>query len=203
MNKFYFYLVACIFFTFCTTDRRRDATSVGEGGWAGEGWAGPPIIRKDGKTPRDTRPRDWYYMKWMGRASDTAIKSRDQNRMKNSCGENTKKEAALDVLNKLYGPTISQSLEIFDLDQYKIDGFQFNEKRGIVYFDQPSGKLTTLSLTGTIAQRVGLGIYDCLSMGPGTVRSDPQKENWEYCECSIYAKYEGGRDAYIAKAKSL
>ena len=33
--------------------------------------------------------------------------------------------------------------------------------------------------------------------------SDAMKENWEACECVIYAKYDGGRDALVAKAKAI
>jgi hypothetical protein len=161
-------------------DYRKDATSVGEGGWAGEGWGGAPEQRADGKTPRDTLPRDWYYMKYPARASDKAIAKKDQMMMKSTCREAARMQGAADVVRKMIGETLESASGVSD--------------------GQSTGQVIVSQATGVIK---GVGVYECLSMGPGTIRNDAMKENWESCECVIYAKYDGGRDALVAKARSL
>lgn len=169
------FLISC-----AAGDARKDATSVGEGGWAGEGWGGPPEQRADGKTPRDTKPRDWYYMKYPARASDKAIKAKDQMMMKSTCREAARLQGAADVVRKMIGETLETASGVSD-----------GQSTGQVIVSQTSGLVK------------GVGVYECLSMGPGTVRSDPLKENWEGCECVIYAKYDGGRDALIGTAVKI
>lgn len=161
-------------------DYRKDATSVGEGGWAGEGWGGAPEQRSDGKTPRDTLPRDWYYMKYSARASDKSIAKKDQMMMKSTCREAARMQGAADVVRKMVGETLESASGVSD--------------------GQSTGQTIVSQASGLIK---GVGVYECLSMGPGTLRTDAMKENWESCECVIYAKYDGGRDALVAKAKSL
>jgi hypothetical protein len=163
-----------------TNDARKDATSVGEGGWAGEGWGGPPEQRGDGKTPRDTKPRDWYYMKYPARASDKAVAKKDQMMMKSTCREAARLQGAADVVRKMIGETLESASGVSD-----------GQSTGQVIVSQSSGVIQ------------GVGVYECLSMGTGTIRSDAMKENWESCECVIYAKYDGGRDALVAKAKAV
>lgn len=59
-------LATMIFAACSSTDTgQKDATTVGDGGWTFEGWGGPPEQRNDGKTPRDTSPKDWYYIKFL------------------------------------------------------------------------------------------------------------------------------------------
>jgi len=161
-------------------DYRKDATSVGEGGWAGEGWGGVPEQRADGKTPRDTLPRDWYYMKYSARASDKSIAKKDQMMMKSTCREAARMQGAADVVRKMVGETLESASGVSD--------------------GQSTGQTIVSQASGLIK---GVGVYECLSMGSGTLRTDAMKENWESCECVIYAKYDGGRDALVAKAKSL
>ena len=161
-------------------DFRKNATTVGEGGWAGEGWGGPPEQRSDGKTPRDISPRDWYYMKYPARASDKAIAKKDQMMMKSTCREAARLQGAADVVRKMVGETLESASGVSD--------------------GQSTGQVIVSQTNGLIQ---GVGVYECLSMGNGTLRTDAMKENWESCECVIYAKYEGGRDALVAKARSL
>ncbi|MBW9230815.1 lipoprotein LipL21, partial [Leptospira interrogans] len=39
--------------------------------------------------------------------------------------------------------------------------------------------------------------------GSGSDPKDVSKDNWEECQCVIYAKFPGGKDALVAKAQEV
>lgn len=161
-------------------DGRRDATSVGDGGWAGEGWGGAPEQRNDGKTPRDTKPKDWYYSKNRARASEKAINAKSQTMMYSTCKEAARVQGAADVIRKMVGETIEGASGVSD--------------------GQSTGQTLVSQLQGNVK---GVGVYECKALGAGSDPRDTSKDNWEECECVIYTKYEGGRDALIGKATAI
>ncbi len=182
MKKLTFLLAAAVLVASCASAEtgQRDATSVGDGGWAGEGWGGPPEQRADRKTPRDTMPRDWYYMKYRARASEKAVARKSQAMMNSTCKEAARVQGAADVIRKMVGETIEGASGVSD--------------------GESTGQVLVSQLQGTVK---GVGVYECRAMGEGSDRSDVSKDNWTECECIIYTKYNGGRDALIGAAQSV
>ena len=161
-------------------DARRDVTTTGPDGWIVEGWGGPPEQRSDGKTPKNTTPKEWFYMKFFARASDKAIKQKSPGMMMSTCREAARLQGASDVVKKMVGETLESASGVSD-----------GQSTGLVIVSQSSG----------IVQ--GVGVYDCKANGPGNVSGDASKENWEECICVIHARYEGGRDAMVGRAKAI
>ena len=156
---------------------QKDATTVGTGGWSFEGWGGPPDQRSDGKTPKDTKPKDWYYMKFPARASAKAVSRKSQAMMQSTCKEGARLQGASDVIKKMIGETIESASGVSD-----------GETTANVIVSESSGLVK------------GVGVYECKATGPGSDPSDVTKDNWEECQCVIYAKYKGGRDALVGEA---
>lgn len=159
---------------------QKDATTVGDGGWAGEGWGGPPEQRSDGKSPKDTKPRDWYYMKYRAAASEKAIASKKAAMMQSTCKEAARVQGAADVIRKMVGETIEGASGVSD--------------------GQSTGQVLVSQLNGNVR---GVGVYECKAIGPGSDPRDVSKDNWEQCECVIYTKYDGGRESLIGKAQAV
>lgn len=157
-----------------------NATSVGDGGWAMEGWGGPPEHRGDKKTPRDTEPKDWYYMKYPARASQKAVARKSRAMMQSTCEEAARLQGAADVVRKMVGETVQSASGVSD-----------GEATASVIVSQSTGLVR------------GVGKYECKATGNGTDPNDIKTENWEECECVIYAKYKGGKDALVAEAQKV
>lgn len=170
------FMIACS----STDTGQRDATTTGDGGWIFEGWGGPPEVRADKKTPKDTAPKDWYYMKYPARASAKAVAKKSQAMMQSTCREAARLQGANDVVKKLVGESLEGASGVSD-----------GESTGSVIVSQSAGVVK------------GVGAYDCKAAGPGSDPKDVSKDNWEECQCVIYAKFEGGRDALVAKAKAI
>ena len=183
MKKMIFLLAVLAFLASCAGGAnvgQKDATTVGDGGWAGEGWGGPPEQRADRKTPKDTTPRDWYYMKYRSRASDKAINAKSQAMMQSTCKEASRVQGAADVIRKMVGETIEGASGVSD--------------------GQSTGQVLVSQLQGTVK---GVGVYECRAIGEGSDPKDVSKDNWMECECVIYTKYKGGRDALVGEATKV
>ena len=159
---------------------RRDATTTGTGGWIFEGWGGPPVQSNDGKTPKDTTPKDWYYMKFGARASAKAVAKKSQMMMLTTCREAARVQGANAVIQKMVGETLESASGVSD-----------GESIGQVIISETKGLVK------------GVGAYDCKAVGPGSDPKDESKDNWEECMCVIYAKFPGGQDALVATAKKV
>jgi len=159
---------------------QRDATTTGTGGWIFEGWGGPPEQRSDGKTPKDTSPKEWFYMKYPARASQKAVARKSQMMMQSTCREAARLQGASDVVKKMVGETLESASGVSD-----------GESTGNVIVSQSAGIVR------------GVGAYDCKAYGAGSDPKDVSKDNWEECMCVIWARFPGGRDALITKAKGV
>ncbi|EPG65372.1 lipoprotein LipL21 [Leptospira wolffii] len=173
--------IFAILATYCgTNNAQKDATSVGDGGWSFEGWGGPPEQRNDGKTPKDTNPKDYYYMKFSSRASTKAVAKKSPAMMQSTCREASRLQGASDVVKKMVGETVESASGVSD-----------GEATASVIVSQSAGVVK------------GVGVYECKASGAGSDPSDVSKDNWEECQCVIYAKFPGGRDALVAKAQEV
>ena len=182
MKKQIFILLFLVFVINCSSIDlgQKDATTVGTGGWSFEGWGGPPEQRRDGKTPKDTKPRDWYYSKFSARASQKAVSRKSQSMMQSTCREAARLQGAADVVKKMVGETLETASGVSD-----------GESTGNVIVSESAGLVK------------GVGVYECKAIGPGSDPLDVTKDNWEECQCVIYSKYKGGRDALIGEAKKV
>lgn len=182
MKKLIFLLAAVVLVASCssTNNGQKDATSVGDGGWAGEGWGGPPEQRADGKTPKDTTPRDWYYMKYRSRASEKAVAKKSPAMMNSTCKEASRVQGAADIIRKMVGESIEGASGVSD--------------------GESTGQVLVSQLQGTVK---GVGVYECRAIGEGSDPKDVSKDNWTECECIIYTKYNGGRDALVGSAQAV
>ncbi|TGK12559.1 lipoprotein LipL21 [Leptospira fluminis] len=173
--------LAAVLFSYCGPNTaQKDATSVGDGGWSFEGWGGPPEQRNDGKTPKDTNPKDYYYMKFSSRASAKAVAKKSPAMMQSTCREASRLQGASDVVKKMVGETVESASGVSD-----------GEATANVIVSQSAGIVK------------GVGVYECKATGPGSDPKDVSKDNWEECQCVIYAKFPGGRDALVAKAQEV
>lgn len=170
--------------TYCGANTaQKDATSVGDGGWSFEGWGGPPEQRNDGKTPRDTNPKDYYYMKFASRASAKAIAKKNPVMVQSTCRESARLQGTSEVIRKMLG------------ECHNAGFFTCNESNhGITTDCNPF-------ISASLAK--GVGIYECKATGPGSDPNDVSKDNWEECQCVIYAKFPGGRNALVAKVQEI
>ncbi len=175
-----FVLLAVIVGCSSTNTGQRDATTTGTGGWIFEGWGGPPEQRADGKTPKDTSPRDWFYMKYPARASEKAVAKKSQAMMQSTCREAARLQGAMDTVKKMVGESLEGASGVSD-----------GESTGSVIVSQSAGVVK------------GVGAYDCKATGPGSDPKDVSKDNWEECQCVIWAKFPGGKDALVTKAKEI
>ena len=157
---------------------RRDHSTTGDTGWIFEGWGGPPEVRSDGKTPAHTSPKDWYYMKFSARASEKAIAKKSQAMMQSTCREAARLQGASDVIKKMIGETLESASGVSD-----------GQSTGSAIISQSKGLVK------------GVSAYDCKAIGPKTVKK--KFDDWVECQCVISAKFEGGRDSLITKAKAI
>ncbi|AYV55968.1 lipoprotein LipL21 [Leptospira kmetyi] len=182
INRLIALSVATMIFAACssTDTGQKDATTVGDGGWTFEGWGGAPEQRNDGKTPRDTSPKDWYYIKFSSRASAKAVAKKSQAMMQSTCREASRLQGASDVVKKMVGETVEAASGVSD-----------GEATASVIVSQSQGVVK------------GVGVYECKATGSGSDPKDVSKDNWEECQCVIYAKFPGGKDALVAKAQEV
>ena len=169
-----------LFFSCAGNDGRRDATTTGDDGWIFEGWGGPPEVRRDGKTPKDTKPADWYYMKFSARASAKAVARKSQAMMQTTCREAARLQVANETIHKMVGEILESASGVSD-----------GESTGQVIVSETKGRVK------------GVGVYDCKPMGGKVVVRGKDTWSWEECQCVGYGKFPGGRDALVAHAQEI
>jgi hypothetical protein len=147
------------------------AVTVGKGGKQFEGWAGPP------ESP-DSRPFDYFYMKYPGRASAKAIEKKSGAMMQSTCVDAATLQAKGDLIGKMIGESIEGASGVSD-----------GESTGKVVVREFEGKLQ------------GVNTKECRP----TAIAKPEIPGSEYleCECVIFVRIDGGRDSILARAKEL
>ena len=165
---------------------RRDATTVGAEGWVFEGWACAPdsANARLGQSPsdycKDSRKKDYLYLKFTARASDRAIQANSIAMKQSTCRRAARDLVAGDGLSKVLGDYLEQA-----------SGVQDGQSTGQTIVTQTRGKIS------------GIGLYDCCSLSPTTGRcANPRKnepETWGECQCVGYFRYPGGKKAFEAK----
>ena len=182
-----------LFFSCSTTQDaglRRDATTVGAGGWVFEGWACAPDQTKArlGQSPADyckeASKKDYLYLKFLARASDKAIQVDSIAMKQSTCRRAARDLVAGDGLSKVIGDYVEQASGVQD--------------------GQSTGQTIVAQSRGIIS---GVGLYDCCSLNAKTGRCADYKRNeaetWEECQCVGYFRYPGGKRAFEAKVEAV
>ncbi|EMO71237.1 hypothetical protein LEP1GSC120_2035 [Leptospira santarosai str. 200702252] len=100
--------------------------------------------------------------------------------MQSTCREASRLQGAADVVKKMVGETVEAASGVSD-----------GEATASVIVSQSQGVVK------------GVGVYECKATGSGSDPKDVSKDNWEECQCVIYAKFPGGKDALVAKAQEV
>lgn len=141
-----------------------------KGGQEFEGWAGPPHNPEEG-------PKEYFYMKYAGRASDKARKKKSGAMMQGTCTDAAELGAKGDIIQKLAYETVNGASGMSDAES--------------------TGKVVVREFA---AYNSGMNRLKCKPIA----KADPNipMSEWNECICVMYVKIEGGPDAVIAKAKA-
>lgn len=125
-----------------------------------------------------TKPFDHFYMKHTARASVKAVEKKSGAMMQSTCTEAATLQGKGNLMRKMIGETLQGASGVSD-----------GESTGMVLVSEFSGKIK------------GVSTKAC----KGLAQPDPQVPYSEYkeCECIIFTKIEGGKDAIIARAKEV
>ncbi|MCB1156318.1 MAG: lipoprotein LipL21 [Leptospiraceae bacterium] len=135
-----------------------------------EGWAGPPEDPTGG-------PKEFFYMKYTGRASEKALSKKSGAMMETTCRDAAELNAKGDIIQKLAHETVTGASGVSD--------------------GESTGKVVVREFA---AQTSGMNTMQCEPLS----KPDPNIANseWKECRCVMYVRIEGGRDAVLAKAKA-
>lgn len=124
------------------------------------------------------RPFEFYYMKSVGKASPKAMEKRSGAMMQSTCTDAATTKVKGDLIGKLVGESIQGASGVSD-----------GESTGAVVVREFQGKLQ------------GVNVKECKAL----YKDDPEipYSGWKECECVVFIKVPGGRDAVIAKAQEL
>lgn len=123
------------------------------------------------------KPFDFYYMKSVGRASQKAMDKRSGAMMQKTCTDAATTTVKGDLIGKLVGESIQGASGVSD--------------------GESTGQVVVREFMGTLQ---GVNVKECKALYP----DDPQVpySGWKECECVVFVKIPGGRDAVVAKAQS-
>ncbi|MEM7183093.1 MAG: lipoprotein LipL21 [Spirochaetota bacterium] len=140
------------------------------GGQEFEGWAGPPHKPEEG-------PKEYFYMKYAGRASDKSRKKKSGTMMQNTCTDAAELGAKGDIIQKLAHETVSGASGVSD--------------------GESTGKVVVREFA---AYNSGMNRLKCKPIA----KADPNipLSEWNECVCVMYVRIEGGPDAVLAKARA-
>lgn len=124
------------------------------------------------------KPFDHFYMKHTARASQKAIDRKSGAMMQSTCTEAAALQGKGNLMRKMIGETLQGASGVAD-----------GESTGSVLVSEYTGKIK------------GVSTKECKGLAP----VDPQVPYSEYkeCECVIFSRVEGGKDAIIARAKEV
>ncbi|HMV78453.1 MAG TPA: lipoprotein LipL21 [Leptospiraceae bacterium] len=147
----------------------------------------PTTVGSDGKVfegwagpPEDTKkkPLEYYYMKRVSRASVKANDKRSGAMMQETCTSSAALTAKADFMRKVIGESLQGAEGVSD--------------------GESTGKVVVAEFNGKVK---GLNTRECKPL------KEKQPEvpgiEWEECECVIFAKVPGGKDAIVAKAQEV
>lgn len=130
--------------------------------------------------PEDVKakPAEYFYMKTAGRASEKALNKRSGAMMQTTCVDAATVNAKGDLIGKMIGESITGASGVAD-----------GESTGKVVVREFQGKLQ------------GVNVKECRAIST----PDPSIPLSEYkeCQCVIFVKIPGGRDAIVARAKEI
>jgi hypothetical protein len=135
-----------------------------------EGWAGPPESPNSGT-------KDYFYMKYSGRASQNALDKRSGAMMEVTCRDAAELNAKGDIIQKLAHETVKGASGVSD--------------------GESTGKVVVREFSATLS---GMNVKECKPLAV----ADPNIPNseWKECKCVMFVRIPGGRDAVLAKAKA-
>lgn len=137
-------------------------------GQAFEGWHGPPNDPTGG-------PKDYFYMKYSGRASEKSRKKKSGVMMQNTCTDAAELSAKGDIIQKLAHETVTGASSV-------VDG-------------ESAGKTVVREFA---AYNTGMNRFKCKPIA----KADPNipMSEWNECTCVMYVRVEGGAETVLAKA---
>ncbi|MDX1958181.1 MAG: lipoprotein LipL21 [Leptospiraceae bacterium] len=124
------------------------------------------------------KPFDFFYMKKVARASEKAVNKRSGAMMQSTCVDAATTQAKGDLVGKLVGESLTGASGVSD-----------GESTGAVVVREFNGKLK------------GVNVKECKPKAVAT--PDVPGSEYTECECVIFVKIPGGRDAIIAKAQEV
>lgn len=160
-------VITFLVFSYCGKD---PATTVGKDGQQFEGWAGPP------EDP-SASPKEYFYMKYAGRASEKALEKRSGGMMQTTCRDAAELNAKGDIIQKLAFETVKGASGVSD--------------------GESTGKVVVREFAATTS---GMNTKECKPLAV----ADPNVpySEWKECQCVMYVRIPGGRDTVLAKAKA-
>ncbi|MCB1191224.1 MAG: lipoprotein LipL21 [Leptospiraceae bacterium] len=166
-----------ITFSYCSSTP--GPTTVGKGGEQFEGWAGPP-------EDLDAKPKDYFYMKYAGRASENAInkdngagkKKGSGPMMQTTCRDAAELNAKGDIIQKLAKETVQGASGVTD--------------------GESTGKLVVREFNAYVS---GMNVKECKPLA--VEDPDVPYSKWKECECVMFVRVPGGREAVLAKVKDI
>ncbi|MDX1958183.1 MAG: lipoprotein LipL21 [Leptospiraceae bacterium] len=124
------------------------------------------------------KPFDFFYMKKVARASEKAVNKRSGAMMQSTCVDAATTQAKGDLIGKMIGESLTGASGVSD-----------GESTGAVVVREFNGKLK------------GVNVKECKPKAVAT--PDVPGSEYTECECVIFVKIPGGRDAIIAKAQEV
>ncbi|MEM7181811.1 MAG: lipoprotein LipL21 [Spirochaetota bacterium] len=173
MKLRYFAILAMVFTMLCNCSSSEPAHKLtGKGVQEFEGWAGPP------DDPKGSGPKDYFYMKYAGRASDKARKKRSGAMMQNTCTDAAELSAKGDIIQKLAHESVSGASGVSD--------------------GESTGKVVVREFA---AKTSGMNRYKCKPIA----KADPNipLSEWNECVCVMFVRIEGGERAIVARAEAI
>jgi hypothetical protein len=120
-------------------------------------------------------PKDFFYMKATGRASTKAMDKRSGAMMQTTCTDAAVTGMKGNMIGKLIGETVTGA-----------SGTSDGESTGVVVVREFKGELQ------------GVNVKECKALYPDEPTTP--YSGWKECECVVYIKIPGGKEAVIAKA---
>lgn len=163
--------------SYCSSGQ--EFASVGKGGEQFEGWAGPP-------EDLEGDPKDYFYMKYAGRASENAInkdngpgkKKGSGPMMQTTCRDAAELNAKGDIIQKLARETVEGASGVTD--------------------GESTGKLVVREFNAYVS---GMNVKECKPLA--VEDPDIPYSKWKECECVMFVRIPGGREAVLAKVKEV
>jgi hypothetical protein len=124
------------------------------------------------------KPYDYFYMKKSARASQKAVDKKSGAMMKETCTDAATTSAKGDLIGKMVGESVQGASGVSD--------------------GESTGKVVVREFNAKVQ---GVNTKECKPLMP----QDPQipYAEWKECECVIFVKIDGGREAIVARAKEI